>query len=523
MGEESRSVASEDFLLEKPSPGSDACILIGRLPPTAVLPGGPLRAVLWLVDEASPGAQIHAASASAVRLGPATAAQIEAALVDFFKKSPKHLPALCVTRSLPPEYEAQYAEAIGIAGSVLEAQHRARVTRQADAFAWQSHILRNLAEYAASRVPDSWEGALTGIPAFIVGAGPSLDASIGALARHTGRAVVFAADSSLRALHRAGVEPDFVVSVDVAKTAAKCLLPDGPVPRRVVLSANSPPDWTPAVPAANRYFVSSNQLTLDWLASLGIARTTVNVCENSGATAIDLARFLGCAPICLFGMDLALDAAGAAQRHHGAVETSVYANSGFNAAQDFPKVPGNFSAEVPTHVIGDWRSLDRRFATWPSGLVQVVTDRGARLSNTTVVRPEDFALSTRELAREQTLAALSPPVPAPAALVRVVAEQLGFFGRRLLEWMPAVRQTHETAGDAGVAASLRSLFADPAHGRMLGAYSLKLMPHLLPPIEENAALWSGIIAEMEALGNAAIAAAEELDTRPTPETATEPL
>jgi hypothetical protein len=210
-------------------------------------------------------------------------------------------------------------------------------------------------------------------------------------------------------------------------------------------------------------------------------------------------------------MDLALNAEG--QRHHSDVEASIYGKSGFKAGQEFPRVPGNFSAEVPTHVIGDWRALDRRLAGWPAGLVWVVTDRGAKLSNTTVVLPEDFALPAGETRKEALLAALPKVIPPPREAVGKIAERFGQFGGRLAAWAPSLHKTLETGGAAALAASLRSLFATPENGQILGAYSLKLMPHLLPPLEEGGTDWEAIITELEQLGIGAVRAGEVLRKR----------
>jgi len=502
---------TDHFLVEKPSPGSEACILIGRAPDGMSPRGEPWRRVLWIVDAAGAGGGRGSLAGAAVTVLPVdqcTPAQLEAAVDDFLTRTPKRLPGLYVTCGMPSEYEARFEAAIATVVAELESHHRARVTRQKDAFAWQSHLFENASAYAAHRLPDEWQGALAGLPAIVCGAGPSLEVSVCTLARMAGNGVVFAADSSLKALARVGIEADFAVSVDVAKKPVKCL-PEGCGPGRVVLSVNSPPEWSETMPAECRYYVSSNQLTLDWLASLGVTRTKVAVCENCGSTAIELARFLGCAPICLFGMDLSLNADGPVQRHHGGVETSLYTNSGFNPKQEYPRVPGNFSAEVPTHVIGDWRALDRRLAGWPAGLVWVVTDRGARLSNTTVLRPEEFALPASVGQKESRLAALAGPAAATVGQLRVASEKLGRFGKGLVEWAPALRRALETGGANALAANLRSLFAVPEHGQMLGAYSLKLMPHLLPPIEEGTD-WGAIIDELERLGRDAKEAAAAL-------------
>lgn len=501
--------ASEDFLLAQPSPGSGACVIIGRWARGMDLPGEEGCRVFWIVDPAGenpppPGAL------TVQRVDEPDAGRFEEGLDDFLHRTPKALPSLYVTRFIPDERAAHYVAAIDAVAAALESHRRARATRQQDAFAWQSHLFENLADYAARRLPDAWEGALTGIPALICGAGPSLDVSISALARGAGDAVVFAADSSVRALAGHGVRADFIVSVDVTKTPAKCL-PEGGAPGRVVLAATSPPDWAQAVPADRRFYVSSNQLTLDWLDSRGMGRTKTAVHENCGATALELARFLGCSPIYLFGMDLALDDTGRGRRHHGAVESSAYVESGFHAAQEFPRVPGNFSPTVPTHVVGDWRSLDRRLAQWPAGLVHVVTDRGARLRNTTLVRPEEFSLPPGARPSKETALAALPAGISPSAAVRTaVADALAGFGASLVGRTPSLRAALDVRGASAVVDSLRALFTVPEHDSMLGAYALKLLPHLLPPLEEEAIHWKTIIDVLAELGGHAAHAAMAL-------------
>ena len=349
----------DEFLLEKPSPGSNTCILIGRLPEGMLPPVESCRAVLWVVDQAGaahPAGRLPAGAVSVLLVDHGTAEQMENAVNQFLVNSPKRLPSLYVTRRIPPEHESRFGTAMDIVFACVESHQRARVTRQQDAFAWQSYLFENSHAYMTRRVPDRWQGALAGVPALVCGAGPSLDVSARALVRAAHEGVVLAADSSLKALSKLGVQADFAVSVDVAKVPSKCL-PETLAPGRVVLSATSPPQWSGAVAAARRFYLSSSQLTLDWLAAQGVSRTEVAVCENCGATAIELARFLGCSPICLFGMDLAFNSEGPVRRHHESVDASVYANSGFNARQQFPRAPGNFAPAVPTHVIGDWRAF----------------------------------------------------------------------------------------------------------------------------------------------------------------------
>ncbi len=487
---------------------ANTCILIGHLPATLTPPVHLGHAVLWIVDAAGAAAGHGRLDASMTVLPvlPDTAAPaLEEAINDFIRRTPKQMPSLYVSQELPAQYDASYAAAVDTVAACLESHRRARITRQQDAFAWQCHLFDNTGDYVANRLPAQWEAALAGIPAFVCGAGPSLDASIDALVGVAKRGVVFAADSSLRALAKHGVRADFAVSVDVAKTPSQCL-PGTSLPHRAVFSAVSPPEWAGAISSGRRYYLSSNQVTLDWFASMGVARTKAEVRENCGATAIELARFLGCSPIYLFGMDLALNSEGPPERHHRAAEQSLYARSGFDAGQNFPRVPGNFSPAVPTHVLGDWRALDRRLAAWPAGMVWVVTDRGAKLGNTTVVRPEDFSLPTVTRPKETPLGALRAmgPPPAPG---KTIADKLERFGQHLAGWTPALLEMLHTGGSGLLVNHLRTFLAAAENAQMLGAYSLKLMPHLLPPIVEGATDWDGIIRELGELGRHAVGAA----------------
>ena len=507
------------LLFVHPVPGSDAAVLIGRDPLNLQALFNSHRLVLWIVDAAAMAGRPAEQPGKSLLMLPvdrATDAELEQTLELFFAKTPKHLPSLYVSRDLPVAHAARFEKAMDLAGAALESNRRIRNTRQQDAFAWQRHIFRNLPDYTSRLLPEAWQGALAGVPALICGAGPSLEVSGPSLARAAAGAVVFAADSSLKALANLGVQADFAISVDVAKLPAKCL-PEQYAPARVVLAAISPQEWSSAIPLSQRYYAYSHQLTLDWLATLGTPKTGASVCENCGATAIELARFLGCAPICLFGMDLSLNAEGPVQRHHSAVDTTLYTNSGFEAQQSFPKVPGNFSPEVPTHVFGDWRALNQRLAGWPPDLVWVVTDRGAKLNHTRVIRPEDLILPPSSVPKTVLLAGLSEPFAPPATVRHDIASQLAALGQGIAGSMSQWQRLLERHGPTRLSEALRPLFASSVTGQILGAFSLKLLPHLLPPVQPDVAQWRSLLEELDQLGQEATDTARQLvDATPQP-------
>ena len=489
------------FLLEKLFPGARTCLVVGDLDPGMEDSLARYTKILWIAESRSPEVRFRRIPQTAfvrVSVDECSFPQLEASIDRFVMVMPRHLPSVYVSRAIAGGQQDRFMGVIDVVYQNLEMQQRARMTRQKDGFVWQSQLLKNTSAYALRRLPPEWAGVLAGLPAFVCGAGPSLGVSAPYLAKVAAQGPVLAADSSLKALAKVGVGADFVVSVDAAKEPASCL--NGvPLPGRAVLSAISPPAWSSAIAPAQQFFVSSNQLTLDWMASVGIARTPVAVCENCGATAIEVARFLGCAPICLFGMDLALNASGPPTRHHADVDKAVYVNSGFDETQQFPKVPGNFSPEVPTHVLGDWRQLDGRLAQWPAGLVWVVTDRGAKLANTTVMRPEDFALPATGQEKSALLARLPGATAAPPEILRAVRGEYAQCSQLIRKCLPGIRASLSRGDIPTTAKQLLPLFTGGHTGMILGAFSLKLMPHLVPPLEEERKVWDALVAELAGL------------------------
>lgn len=475
------------LLLEKLNPGATTCILIGS---AAGLDAGRLRGCRQMLWWAEPGVPATQFPIPVERVAP-DAPDAAAVLERFLRRDARHLPSVLVgAGGNAPAYEA----IIGLVHAALEQAHRSRITRQRDGFTWQKHLLTNAPAYLGHRLPSGWAGALRGLPAFVCGAGPSLDVSIAKLAAHAERAVIFAADSALRALARHGVTADFVVSIDAAKVPEKCL-PESHRPARAVLASVSPPGWPAALGDAPYYFLSGNQLTDDWLATQGAPRTAIGVTESCGSTAIELAHFLGCEPICLFGLDLAVDPAQQARRHQRDADPALYSKSNYDPTATLPRVPGNYADTVPCFALGDWRELDARLAARTDRRYLNVTDRGARLRGCTVVHPDKFSLEAPAGAKASRLSALPPGIPADdAALARLRA-----VGARASQSLPALRRALAEGGPARLADGFRTLLRDAETGRVLGAFALKLMPHLMPPTEGDTAQWQTFLDEFAEL------------------------
>lgn len=146
----------------------------------------------------------------------------------------------------------------------------------------------------------------TGVPALVVGAGPSLDRNIANIAHYRDRVVVIAADTSLRPLLAAGIEPDFVVATDPTETNARHLTDLPPCDRtHLVAEGSVDPESLPHFEGRTFFFRIADHHPWPWLRQAGHDRGHLRAWGSVLTTAFDLALTMGCEPIVFAGADLA--------------------------------------------------------------------------------------------------------------------------------------------------------------------------------------------------------------------------
>src|SRR5262249_55438366 len=96
--------------------------------------------------------------------------------------------------------------------------------RRENAARYLLNTLRNLPRIAREGDAAAFDGAGTGVPAILVGAGPSLDANIPQLLAVADRALIIAAAPAARPLLHAGITPDLIVAVDPTERNARHLI-----------------------------------------------------------------------------------------------------------------------------------------------------------------------------------------------------------------------------------------------------------------------------------------------------------
>ncbi|HKQ67806.1 MAG TPA: 6-hydroxymethylpterin diphosphokinase MptE-like protein [Polyangiaceae bacterium] len=168
---------------------------------------------------------------------------------------------------------------------------------------WLDDIFENLESLDDVCTFNALNGKYTGVPAFIVGAGPSLDRNAEHLRAAADKGIVIATNTSGRALARHGVRPQVLAcieSIDLSADLEKLPFIDEVV-RAFSISGNP------------RHFEAGKGPILATFESLPSFEPLVALFGDSGlavaasvtTAAVSLAERLGCSPIVLVGQDLA--------------------------------------------------------------------------------------------------------------------------------------------------------------------------------------------------------------------------
>jgi len=201
------------------------------------------------------------------------------------------------------EASVQAARAIARAWFGARANDEAR---KQNAGRYLQNTLRNADAIVREGDANALKGLFTGVPALVVGAGPSLDRNIADIAQHRDRVVIIAADTSLRPLLAAGIEPDIVVATDPTETNARHLNDLPACPRtHLVAEGSVDAESLPHFAGRTFFFRIADHHPWPWLRQAGHDRGRLRAWGSVLTTAFDLALEMGCEPIVFAGADLA--------------------------------------------------------------------------------------------------------------------------------------------------------------------------------------------------------------------------
>jgi len=471
----------QDWLLEESTKRANSAVVLGRLCPSQISALSGYRHLFWLVDrEGAKAWPSPPAEVSVLNLEAIQPEQLSQLLEEIVSLDSLCLPDLKISESVTRYHAGGYDFIIDSIRSSIDLNNRSRRTRQEEGAFWQELCIRHLAHYCRFRIDEQWEDVLRGRRAAVVGAGPSLEASLPRLAEQRGGFVVIAVDSALRSLEANGIAADVTVTIDAFKQPENCL-PESGAGGLLVLSPTSPIEWAGIDSFARIAYLGGNLLTLDWLDAKGVSQPRIKASANCGISAILLASFLGCRSISLFGMDMASDPNKPTMRHAKESSNAIDRGKGYSVRGSQQLVAGNYHNEVPTFMLHELSSLAQLLQRLDTDHdICNINDRGAFLEGANLVHPKDFmavAQSASSVGLASDLASVWPLSPPERRLPEEVLVALESIAHSLGECLASLQLPASSL--SAICQSLMGLLGDEDVSAFLGSFSLKAMPHLV--------------------------------------------
>jgi hypothetical protein len=233
--------------------------------------------------------------------------------------------------------------------------------------------------------------ALKGQPAFIVSAGPSLDEALPHLGRFQHQAWIIAVDTVYEALRRAGVSPDFVVSVDPQPASVEHFTFDAASPGALIFIPTAAQEVVARFPGRKLVVVQSGHSLLLSVEDLIAAKGVTDSGGSAACVALDLAVRHGVSRLLFVGQDCAFPdwkvySANLARNRHWVDEINR-----FGTLEQFHRtmaylakvvhVTDRYGAPVPTHqsLYSYLRELERIVKKHPGCRFYNFLSRGASI------------------------------------------------------------------------------------------------------------------------------------------------
>lgn len=191
----------------------------------------------------------------------------------------------------------------------------------------QENIIRNVPYILSLPSVSIFKGMFPNVPAFVIGAGPSLDRNMDCLADVGERGILIASDTILKPLRNRGIHPHIVVTTDPTELNTRHFLDIGELDDTMLVFSPSVNYRIPKQLKGNKTIIPLQASRLLSLFSqvkqdANPLRTGVNV----GQTCYNLAAYMGCGPIVLAGLDFSFPIEGGFTHASGtALQRRIYA------------------------------------------------------------------------------------------------------------------------------------------------------------------------------------------------------
>ncbi len=169
---------------------------------------------------------------------------------------------------------------------------------------WTSNIARNIREIISLPGANFFYNKLAGIPAVIVGAGPSLNSSIDFIRSVQEKSVIICVDTSYRILKANGIDPHFCLTVDPQLINARYF--EGTIGGDVVFIAD--PSVHPSVFRLVKGNISVLGMAFEmmkWIEDVSGEKGELLYGGSVTTNAYDFAKRIGASPVVMVGQDFA--------------------------------------------------------------------------------------------------------------------------------------------------------------------------------------------------------------------------
>lgn len=237
-----------------------------------------------------------------------------------------------VTKEDPAFYRAAAAEIqSGITRRTVELSTLIRHAESMD-----TNAIRNQAANARAHGVKDFEGLLEGIPAIVVGAGPSLNEAIPHLKKVKGKACILSVSKALKKLLAEGIQPDFVLHLDMIRAGKECL--EGfAIPPDLPLVYDPDAYWQIPQGYSGPLITYKTHTQVDqWAERFLGDRGTLKKGLSVSHTAFYFARHLKADPIMLVGVDCAFPG----ERTHADGVTMTWGGSTKSHEAKWIEIPG---------------------------------------------------------------------------------------------------------------------------------------------------------------------------------------
>lgn len=217
--------------------------------------------------------------------------------------------------------------------------------------------LKNNRPYLLKQRSDKYQQTVAELPVFVVGNGPSLDYSVEVLREYQDRAIIISCGTSLKALYKYGIRPDFHAEVEQTRSTYHwiCQVPDKEWLKQIdLLTVNGVhPDVSSLFRQTLLCFKKGEAATLAALLAEPTASNYEDILyayPTVSNCAIAYTLALGFKQIYLFGVDLGFKD----PRYHHSQQSAYFKEQDGQEIYDYSQhgvglqVPGNFDPQVFT-------------------------------------------------------------------------------------------------------------------------------------------------------------------------------